>query len=96
MKIFPGTKVRLSVRFLDAVGAAQDPSLVTFKIREAGAAVDTYLYGTDVEVVRDGVGLFHFDAIFTSGGLVRYRWEGAGSLIAATEGFVPIEQSAFT
>jgi len=56
----------------DANGALTDPSTVTFYRRKLGSGLltdrETYVYGTDVAVVRDSVGVFHIDLSYSDDG----------------------------
>jgi hypothetical protein len=83
-----GTVVRLSngTGFQDANGALGDPTTVQLKYQLSGGAVVTKVYGTD-PVVRDGVGLYHFDLDTTAmNGVLEYEWLApAGSTFQAIQ-----------
>lgn len=88
MSINPGDLVRVSTDppFTNAAGVATDPTTVTLEWRRAGGATTTWVYGTDVEVVRDAAGTFHADIPIAERGLHYYRWVGTGAVQAAEEG----------
>ena len=78
-----GQLVRVSVAFTNAAGQAADPDTVTLTYRTKGGAVVTK---TSPDVVRDSTGNYHCD-IDTTGaaGMYRYRFAGAGAVIAAAQ-----------
>jgi len=43
------------------------------------------VFGTDAQVVKDSVGLYHADIPVVAAGLHYFRWEGAGAVTAAEE-----------
>lgn len=88
-----GTKVRLSAAFTDIDDAAQDPGGVQFKIRAPDGTVTTYVYGTDVELVKDSTGNYHVDWLIASAGRYRYRFAGVTSGQAANEGTFNVQNS---
>ena len=91
-----GSLVRMSATFTDSAGAAIDPSVVRFKIRlGAAGTVTTYVYGTDLQLVKDGTGLYHVDWAAGSGGTLHYRFEGAGTATAANEDKFVIDPGRF-
>lgn len=69
-------------------GAPADPTTLTLSVRDASGAETVYVYGTDVELVRDSQGSYHLDYPATVHGRGTYAWLGTG---AATFG----EQGAF-
>lgn len=71
---------RLSAAFTDIDGDAADPGTVTVAVRPPGGTVTTYTYGTDDAVVRDGVGLYHYDVTFTASYTWQFRVRGAGGV----------------
>jgi len=88
-----GTKIRLSAAFTDIDDDAQDPGGVQFKMRDPAGTVTTYLYGTDVELVRDSLGNYHVDWLIASAGRYRYRFAGVTSGQAAAEGTFNVQNS---
>jgi len=87
MDINPGDIVRVATTpgFTNAAGALTDPTVVRLKWRAAGGATTTWIYGTDSQIVRDSVGMFHADIPVVAAGLHYFRWEGTGAVIAAEE-----------
>lgn len=72
--------VRVSVAFTDpSNGNPVDPSVVTLYYRWPGGQEQTITNAT-----RDGVGLYHYDINVQAPGVWLYRWEGSGTVEAAT------------
>lgn len=81
-----GNKVRVSVAFTDANGAAIDPTTVSleYSVLPAVATVVGYNPGT---VIRDSAGNYHFDIDTTALlGVVTYEWISTGVGQAAASG----------
>lgn len=76
---------RLSVTFSDIDGTEADPTTVTFKMREPDGTETIYAYGTDAELVKDGVGRYHVDWTLTQAGRHVVRWEGTGVVATAEQ-----------
>lgn len=76
-----GDKARLSIVFTDSTGAAFDPPDVSLKYALPNAAATTQDYNPG-NIVRDGVGLYHYDLDTTGmSGVLTYEWivaPGAG------------------
>ena len=90
-----GTTKRLSVVFKSVVDdtTPADPTAVTLLIQAPDNAQTTYTYLTDVELVRDGVGLYHFDLDFTHIGAYFFRWTGTGAVQYVYEGELDVAAS---
>lgn len=84
-----GDEKRVTVRFTNIDEELQDPLIVRFGFTDAlGVTSETFVFGTDVEVVKDGVGIYHFDLTFTNGSDTVPWWvrfEGEGDVTAAEE-----------
>lgn len=74
-----GSTDRLSVAVKDVVGVPADPGDISLKIRDPLGAATTQDYNPG-PVVRDGVGLFHYDvAGLTALGTYAYYWKTTGA-----------------
>src|SRR5690606_14893202 len=95
-KIWPGTSLRRTVTFYDENGDLVDPDTVTFKLRPPCGPATSYVYDTDPEVGRSGVGAYYADFIPDKGGRWHWRWitTGAGTTIAKEGNFV-VQRSPF-
>jgi len=80
-----GTALRITAVFTDISGDAADPSVIKFKVNPPKGADEEYIYGTDTEVVRTGVGVYHFDLLLDEAGSWYYRWVGSGNVAKAFE-----------
>lgn len=93
---FPkGAVVRIDAEFTDEAGVAIDPTAVRARYKPASSVEVTLVYGADVRVVRDGVGLYHVDLEANEAGTWTYRWEGAGVAQAVAEARFKIDASVF-
>ncbi len=75
--------------FIDEDDVLTDPAVVQCIVRRAGEPPRTFTYLTDIEVVKDGTGIYHLDFLVPRAGTYYYRWQGSGGLTAA-------EESSFT
>lgn len=89
-----GSLVRLSAAFAVSA-AATDPSTITFKVKVPAGTVTTYVYGTDVQVVKDSTGNYHVDWAATAEGIHAWRFEGTGTCQAAAEQQFTVSDSRF-
>lgn len=85
-----GTGITSEQEFRDTDGDLADPSTVTLVVREPGGTRTTYVFGTDVEVVKDATGVYHFSHVPDAVGRWGYRWVGTGAVAYAEEQFVKI------
>ena len=80
-----GDLVRLTAEFRDTAGQLQDPTTVAFRHQAPGGTAETLVYGTDTEVKRDNVGVFHVDVSADTEGAWKIRCESTGTGQAAAE-----------
>lgn len=93
-----GDLVRLTVEFRNAAGTLTNPTTITFETRvHRDGVIDSYVYGTDVEVVKVGgvEGTYYFDLLLAESGAHAWRWQGQGACVAAEEGVVEVKRSRF-
>lgn len=91
-----GDVYRVSVAFADTEGVAGDPAAVTCRLKRPGGLVSVYVYGTDAEVIKSGVGSYYVDVTVNAAGGWSYRWEGVGGgLTAADEQLFYVKKSGF-
>lgn len=72
-----------------------DPSTIVFQLKDPDDIITTFTYGTDAEVVRDSLGVYHMDVTVTKPLTWYYRIVGTGAVIAAVEGAFAGAQSKF-
>lgn len=88
-----GELVRVSGAFRDLAGTLLNPTTVRLKVRTPAGVTTTYTYGTDVDLVRDSTGNFHFDVNANAVGKWHYRWESSGTGQAAEPGEFVVQSS---
>lgn len=94
----PTDQVRLEATFRNTSNALANPSTVTLVVQKPDMSHDTYVYGTDAEVVRDSTGVYHVDVQPEDGeeGIWVYRWRATGTVQQATEGTFFVRPSRIT
>lgn len=80
-----GAEPRLRVTFLDVDGFEADPTAVTFEIIEPDGDMAAYVYGVDVELVKEAVGKYYVDFLTLIAGTHCYRFQGTGDVRAVAE-----------
>ena len=89
-----GDLVRVSATFKVGV-TPTDPTLTTFKLKEPGGKITTYVYGVDAGLVRDGAGYFHVDVIPSAAGEHFYYFAGSGDCQAVEESSFFVKRGEF-
>ena len=75
-----GELVKCTGTFRDEASALADPATVTFVFETPAAVVTDYVYGTDVEVVKDSTGVYHVNLDTTNQpGTWKYRFFSTGN-----------------
>ena len=87
-----GDTVRFAVTF-SLSGTNTDPTTVTFRRKDPNKVVRSYIYNTDTEVVRSGIGAYRIDLQLDLPGEWWYRWESTGIAPGAAESRVRINRS---
>jgi hypothetical protein len=90
-----GDLVRVTGVFTNSAGTEIDPSVVTFKVKDPANVTTTYIYGTDVELVKDSTGNYYVDIDVDDDGSWYYRFESTGTGQAAAEGRFVVNTSYF-
>lgn len=70
-----------------------DPTTITFTLIGNGETV-SYVYGTDPEITRSGVGVYNVDYSFVESGYYRYSFIGTGDCEATDADFIIIGSTA--
>lgn len=92
---YVGSEARLTVKFYDITGLIlTDPTAITIKVRNPAGTETTHTYGVDV--VKDSVGVYHYDQTFNLEGVWYYRGIGTGAVVGAAEKRVVVQISPFT
>jgi hypothetical protein len=80
--VFAGTKIRLSGSFRNLAGTLTDPTAVTLTIQPPDGVADETPTPTSSST---GVWTSDYDTTGKASGLYRFRFDGTGVLIAASE-----------
>lgn len=80
-----GDSIRCTITFATIAGVPTDPTTVTFIYRDPSGTETTWVFGVDVELVKDDTGDYHADVPIDDDGLWYYRWTGTGALIAGAD-----------
>ena len=82
-----GQQVRLSCVFTTVLDVAIDPTTVVQTVHPPDGV------NTTPTPIKDSVGHYHADVALDQAGDWRYRWTGAGTLVAADEDWLTVEPS---
>lgn len=89
---YVGSEARLEGTFSDASGALGDPTTVTVMVQDPTGSKVTYTTG----IVRDSIGVYHFNLLLTKSGTWVYKFKGSGGLNAASvDTSFPVGSSVF-
>ena len=72
-----GSSPTLTATITNASGVNTDPATLTFKVKNPAGDVTTYVYGTDVELVKSATGVYYVELYCTSGGI--WCWQFAAT-----------------
>jgi len=78
-KFLEGNRRRYTATFKvpDQNGVLTDPTTITFyRRKEADPNPETYVYNTDIAVVREGQGIYHVDLSYSSSDADGRYWVG--------------------
>jgi hypothetical protein len=89
-----GQLVNLSCTFTVS-GIPTDPTTVVGFYRVGTGSAVKYTYGSDPQIVKDVVGVYHFNVTAISAGTYYYRFEGYTACQAADEGSFDCMASRF-
>lgn len=90
-----GTAVKCDGNFTDLAGVLIDPDVVRFRLRAPDGTLTTYVYGDDVEVVRETSGVYHVWVPTLQSGDYCYRFESEGYGQVANEADFSVDDSCF-
>lgn len=75
-------------------GVATDPTTVTLKVKDPSGNTDTYTYALS-QITKSSTGVYYKNIPIDEAGDWWYRWEGAGAVVAAYEGYFRVRRSQF-
>lgn len=96
-----GQAVRLVGAFENAAGVAADPTTVTFTYGVAvvnpppNPTASNHVYLTDLAVIKDSVGRYHYDFVPPAAGNYITRMTGTGTVAAVAVGCFRVKPSPF-
>jgi hypothetical protein len=91
-----GNGPRAITKFRDFAGVLTDPTTVKVKIKKGnGTILPDKVFGTDVAVVKESVGIYHIDLDTDVHGTWTIRWEATGTVKAAIEQRFEVRRSDF-
>jgi hypothetical protein len=70
-----------------------DPNTLRLEIEDPVGSVTEYVWTSDLEIVRDTVGTFHFNLVITQNGRWLYRWFSNSTLTAFESGVVDVSNT---
>lgn len=95
MSYIVGQVATLSASFVDDAGDPINPTTVTLRIQVPDGTETAYVYGTDVDLIRDSTGEYHRDYELTTKGVYFWRWEADGNVVGADEGYLFVKRTQF-
>ena len=97
-----GQKITLRASFKTASGALGvlvDPTTVTLRLRTPAGVETEHVYLTDMDVIKDGVGLYHYDLTpaeaSTDDDNWTHRWVGTGTAATANERPIKVNDTVY-
>ena len=89
----PGEIAYIRLRVVDLAGLPADPGSVVLMLKQPLGTVSSLTYGIGVDIIRDGVGLYHAEILLTASGLWAYRWALSAPNAGAAEGVINVLKS---
>ncbi|HKN57159.1 MAG TPA: hypothetical protein VJX66_32035 [Amycolatopsis sp.] len=81
-----GQPVHLTFETRNSAGAPTDPTEVTLTVTNSAGVVQTYTWIAGAQIVRDSIGLFHYDYPGAADGLYRFLWQATGAVVTSDDG----------
>lgn len=72
-----------------------DPSLITFKYKKPNGISTSLVYGVDSDLKKESTGIYYVDLDIDLSGQWFYRFEGTGTVQAASESKFTVRTSEF-
>ena len=89
-----GDVVRTTAKYRVS-GVLTDPTILSFKFKTPAGVTTTKVYGVDLDVVKDSVGVYHYDVSLATSGVWAYRWVSTGTAAGAVERKMLVKTSEF-
>lgn len=91
----PITRIRIRASIRNFEGVLADPTTLECIVREPDGTETTYVWGTDLELVKSSDGDFYVDWDASQAGQHKYRWQAGGTIVASFGGSFNIRQPRF-
>lgn len=88
--VLQGNTRRLRATFKDVNGALFDGTTVKLLVQDGHGAKTEYTYGAS-SIVRESLGVYHFDLVLNVPGTWAYTWHSEGNVYAAGKGYVTVQ-----
>lgn len=96
MTVLIGNLIKIQATFKDEEDEPQDPLIVQVRVKDPSNSVNTYVYGTDVELVHAGVGVYYIEIDTTANpGTFQFVWNSSGTYQAAGQTEFTVEETLF-
>lgn len=93
--ITAGETVHFYVAVSNADGVKTNPTGIEFHLKRPDAVIQTYTYGTDLNLTKDSTGKYSIDLTLNLPGTYYYKWKTASPNISIVEGEVIVVSSLF-
>lgn len=84
-----GDRIRITTTFTNLAGSATNPTTVVCTVKSPAGATTAPLVSTS------GTGVYYAELTLDASGDWRWRMAGTGAVVAADEGIISVERSAF-
>jgi len=91
----PITRIRIRANIRNLEGELANPTTLECIVHEPDGTNSTFVWNTDVELVRESTGEFYLDWDASQAGLHKYRWQAGGSIVVSFGGSFNIRQPRF-
>ncbi len=81
-----GQGLRLTGQFRDDAGRLTDPTTVYLRVKTPDGVIVTYVYLTDVALVRASTGVYYVDLDLEQDGCWSYTWGSTGAIQDVVDG----------
>ena len=88
-----GDKRRLTGTFTDLAGALDDPTVITFRIKEPDGTITSHASGGGI-VTNISLGVWYVDFTITQEGIHNYEFIGTGDVVTAEESSFRVRRRA--
>lgn len=95
LRLDKGDRIQVKGAFTNASGVAYDPSPVWIEMIDPDGVGESYLYGTDSEVIKLGTGIYAAEWNMLKSGTYHFRVAASGLSRGAIESYCFVKESQF-